>query len=339
MKISQQLFRKGLKKINENDLISFFSDEKAETNNLEYKAHFGNTNIDEVIEKIIKTICAFLNADGGLLIYGAPVGKQPDGYLEKIFVGQLQPCPIKKGQDWFINKISSSISPMPSGIEMQIVSITNGGFVYLFEVNESSYKPHQFEGRYMIRLDGQNKSAPHYLVDALIRQIKYPDLRCALKIIGIKTHLTDRFIIQIDFAIFNFSPSIIENGITYNLLCNGANIHYKVPHNNAQVQVLNDARSGQIIRKKSDTNLYYSSPHYFSEALITLPDINAIHIILTFGGNKSPLRYCEYKIDLSSTFNISNALKTIQENKLVEPRQSIEQTLAWFKKNWKSKRK
>lgn len=169
------------------DIKTFFSEEQEENETLEFKSgqEFVNLNdFDDFLNKhIIRTIAAFLNSAGGVLIWGSPREQKIDGRNEKVCIGDLMPINISKDKDWLINKISRAISYMPIGIKVERLTCEDK-YIYIFEIKESQSKPHQYNHKYFIRLDGQTQDAPHYLVDALFKQITFPDLRIT---VGCKT--------------------------------------------------------------------------------------------------------------------------------------------------------
>ncbi|MNK82667.1 Divergent AAA domain protein [compost metagenome] len=73
---SHNYFGKDLEALTQNDLTDYFSTVKEESDKIEFKAYhqqYGNFNKN--IEGVIRGICAFLNSNGGLLIWGAPLPK------------------------------------------------------------------------------------------------------------------------------------------------------------------------------------------------------------------------------------------------------------------------
>ena len=107
-----------------------------------------------------------MNSEGGLIIWGSPIGEYSDGSKEKVFEGALSPLDISLTKDSFINKVTDQITPSPRGIKFYKYS-NNGKHVYLIEVEKSNFSPHQFEHNYFMRIDGQTKIAPHHYVEAL----------------------------------------------------------------------------------------------------------------------------------------------------------------------------
>jgi hypothetical protein len=172
------------------DLEHYFQQERDETLFLEFKSYTNRPNdtrgrdakASEKIRGVIKAISALLNSNGGLVIWGAPEPKEISRGEKKVKMcqGSLTPVPDFNDRDAFISKIVSQISPLPQGIRMQPIQV-QGGYVYLFEVPESQYKPHQYDGRYYVRNDTRTDAAPHHWVYALCRQVRYPELALSLK--------------------------------------------------------------------------------------------------------------------------------------------------------------
>ncbi|TCK80888.1 AlbA family DNA-binding domain-containing protein [Albibacterium bauzanense] len=177
MNYCEQIFKKSLRELKYKDLESFFQQEREESEILEFKS-LGRDTMDATLTKhVFRTVSAFLNSSGGILILGSPVPTEIIKYKKKVKIchGILTLTSEYIEKDILINRISTAISYMPIGINIQVIEQENK-YLYLIEVQESNSKPHQHNGIYHIRLDGQSKPAPHYLVDAMFNQIKYPDL-------------------------------------------------------------------------------------------------------------------------------------------------------------------
>ncbi|MEL6812966.1 MAG: ATP-binding protein, partial [Bacteroidota bacterium] len=136
---SQQYFGKDLNDLNYEDINNFFIEEKEESDKIEFKAFhpsFGNFNKN--LDGVIRGICAFLNSDGGILIWGAPLGKKLEE--REVFQGTLSPVTEFKEKDSLISKISDSITPLPVNINVKIIE-QEGQYLYIFETQMSSYSP------------------------------------------------------------------------------------------------------------------------------------------------------------------------------------------------------
>lgn len=175
MNFCQTYFSKDLDDVTADDLIHFFNSPQKESQYLEFKSA-REPNLDKVFTNTLKPgICSFLNSEGGLLIFGAP--KEDKKNPEHPYHGPIQP--YRKGflgeHDTIIRKISDGIIPMPVGVRLKEIEFENG-VVSIFEIQPSQTKPHQTDNIYQIRIDGQKKPAPHYLIEAMMKQVQWPEL-------------------------------------------------------------------------------------------------------------------------------------------------------------------
>lgn len=222
MNFCQNYFSKDLDLLTESDLIHFFSSLQKETQYIEFKSS-GETNVDQIFNKTLKpAVCSFLNSEGGILIYGAPREDRrnpdnPDNF-------KLRPYPINAlgDHDSIIRKIADGITPMPIGIRLKEVEV-EGGMLAVFEIQESKSKPHQTENIYQIRIDGQKKPAPHYLIEAMMKQVRFPEIKAY-----IKTEMSqygsvarDTLFVSFNLYFINFSPFQNEKNIRYRLKVDG----------------------------------------------------------------------------------------------------------------------
>lgn len=213
---AQTIFAKPLDQITEADLTSYFQQERDETLNLEFKS--GARSSDT--KGVLKSITAFLNSSGGLLIWGAPESVEIKRGEKKVKVcrGPLAPVQEELSRDSFFDKIAGNVSPVPVGVRMHPVPIAIGGYVYLFDVPESQNKPHQTDGRYYVRMDTRTDTAPHYLVYALCHQIKTPVLK--LEIVGVGEGYMNLYgprlpTVRVDVSISNETPFIHDENVYF----------------------------------------------------------------------------------------------------------------------------
>lgn len=218
MQFIKSFFGKNLTELLYKDIADFFKIEQVESDRIEFKSFslkYGNLNKN--LAGVIRGICAFLNSEGGVLIWGAPKGKKISGRKEKAFVGDLSPVNELCEKDWLISKISDSITPLPIGINVQTLE-DKGLFVYVFEIQQNNYRPHQYSNIYYARLDGLTKPAPHYLIDALFKQIKYPNIEGFIKPTKI-SHNGKKYLLDIEIFIINFSYFQNEEHVVFRLFC------------------------------------------------------------------------------------------------------------------------
>lgn len=327
---AQNFFGKPLRDLTHKDIATYFAIERAETDLIEYKSFPQNPNWDDIIKTVCKAICGFLNGNGGILVFGAPAGVIPDGKKEKIFIGQLTPTKTVKGGDWLINKISTEISPMPKDVKVQQIEDESGA-IYIIQIEESTFKPHQWNHAYYIRLDGQTKPAPHFIVQALMREIKYPDIRA---VIAARNGSSTSKDISINFSIglFNFSQFQNEHDLNYRIMLLGAvfaDWRLTLPNRYSSF----DNGGAIYSRNLIDQTLYYGMP-IVEEFDIKIPiSTKEVRLILTFGGRSTPAKRCEYLLRLiwKEKEVSSFKLEVIEENLLFEEKQSIDQTLELFR--------
>ncbi|MFO7853314.1 MAG: AlbA family DNA-binding domain-containing protein [Bacteroidota bacterium] len=302
MNYSENYLGKSLTDLQYTDIETFFGEEQEETNRLEFKSYsVAHSNFNENIEGVIRGICAFLNSDGGLLIWGAPEGIKIVGRQEKVFLGELSPVPELKEKDWLINKISDSITPLPVGINIHTLE-KNGSYVYVFEIQKSKYSPHQFKNTYFARLDGQNKPAPHYLIEALFKKITFPRIEGFIKPDKIFRDETNYYL-DLTIFLFNFSELQNEEDVSFRLVCPQGIFTKSQIH---QYQNMYSYGGHQLIHKELIKVLHFGWPNIHTERLKFIPDDlldnhqNKVELLLSFGGKYSPLKSSDYKLNFAN---------------------------------------
>ena len=300
MNYSKNYFGKNLSDLKYSDIEDFFLESKEETNNIEFKSYSAtHSNFNEDIKGIIKGICAFLNSDGGILIWGAPEGRKVKGRKEKIFIGDLSPVIELREKDQLISQISDSITPLPVGVNVQPLN-QKESYLYVFEVQRSKYSPHQFKNIYFARLDGQTVPAPHYLIEALFKKITYPNIEGYIRLDKIFHNYNDYYL-NITIFIFNFSELQNEENVSFKLTC-PQGIFTKSQTPEYQKMYLD---GNQLIHKGLIDVLHFGAPYMHTEKLIFNPNKvlsefeNKVELLLSFGGKKSPLKSSKYELDFS----------------------------------------
>lgn len=307
----KQILGKSIRDLTIEDLKVYFSEVREESEILEFKS--GKGDFEGIFNKnILRTVSAFLNSSGGVLIWGSPEDKAPEKGMPKVCVGDLVPVNERKEKDQLINRIASSISYMPTGIKVERIDIENG-YAYVIEVQESESKPHQLNGQYLIRLDGQSKPAPHYIVDSMFNQIKYPKLDGRIKFKTVRIH-NKILVIEVDVLIFNKSPFINEKNLSFQLVVSNG--------------IIMERNHWQYFSK--DHKILHFGRPYAESHVLRFDNYNAnekIKIVLSFGGELAPALANNYEIDtrnmvdgdfkfneyvMSCNENIS--YKSIQEN-------------------------
>jgi hypothetical protein len=282
-----------------------------ESDKIEFKSYTDKGGDERAKENtLIKTVCALLNSSGGIIIWGAPEGQKVEGQKEKVFQGPLTPLSRLVEKDYFINRTTDSVTPSPIGILFNRFE-RNGNYVYLIEVAQSEYSPHQFEDKYYMRIDGQNKTAPHHYIEALFKKTTYPRLKGFVRLTS-NDKQGNRQTIVATGVIFNLSKLQHEHKLFYRMATTGGNfIVYNIP---------NGSRRAKEVSQTLAETLYYNQPFEFRETLnfdFTNYEGSSFKftIALFFGGEKSPLlqSYYNYRIDIVS--GICEELEEKVENK------------------------
>lgn len=287
---------------------------------IEFKSYnVAHGTVEKSLEGIKKGITAMLNSSGGIIIWGAPEGKQVAGKKEKVFSGVLSPVSELIEKDKLINKISSAITPLPVGVNVKILQ-DGASYVYLFEVQKSAYSPHQLNNLYYARLDGQSQPAPHYLIEALFRKISYPDLRGYLKLTNI-SHDGHNHYLDIAIYIFNVSELQNEEDVSFRLMCdNGIFVNSRNP----ALRHMYGFEGHQLIYKGLINVLHFGAPNEHIERIALdaaqLPRFGSkLNLYLNFGGRKSPLKSSDYvldlrRIDFNNVANPNYLIESMSEN-------------------------
>lgn len=293
-------FNKEIDKVFYEDVENFFLEEKEESNKIEFKSFYQDESgsIAKKEEKIIETICAFLNSEGGLIIWGAPKGIPTEGRKEKIYQGELSPVNERIEKDAFITRISDLITPTPRKINFQRCE-KNNNYVYLIEVEASLYSPHQFRNKYFMRIDAQTRPAPHHYIEALFKKITYPRLEGYLKFKSIEVS-GHTFMLNFYAYLFNCSKLLNEFDIYYRIMTTVGTFTLS---NLDGSRILD--RSGKELRSpNAKSTLYYDEP-IFDPLTIQLPTKelagydNKIDMYYFFAGRQSPLLVSNYRIEVN----------------------------------------
>lgn len=323
MNYIKTIFNKNIDQLKFKDIEDFFVDEKIESTTLEFKS-FSKThsNFEKDLEAVIRGICALLNTEGGILIWGAPNGIKSTARKEIIFKGSLSPVNTYKEKDWIINKVCDSISPLPIGIKVRNLKQDSDN-LYLFEVQKSNYRPHQYKHIYWVRLDGQTKPAPHFLVEALFKQIKFPNIEGYLKPLKIYQNVNN-IILDLQVIIFNWSELQNEEKVFFRLLCpQGIILNRYEGAKNVSIQDNHYLSFDDFAEL-----LHFGAPQYQDVTIIFTPSTRIVDILLTFGGRYSPFKVSDYTLDLSkmdlSNQDLPNYLFTnINENVISSEKQKL----------------
>lgn len=310
MNHSAPIFGKDLYDLVYEDIEAFFVTQRDETLNLEFKSYVAHGPYSEKENAIKKSVCALLNSEGGIIIWGAPIEVR-DANGNSSAIGALTPFTTQLDRDRLINIFSSSISPLPIGIRVKVLKNPANDSIFVIEVEKSIEKPHQYDNRYYIRLDGQTRIAPHYLISALMKSTNYPVIRGHIRLKHI-THDGHNAILRFRKLLYNASDFNNDKNVYFKIVAMPGNIYIgEILHGNIF------DNSFPILSKGAPVSGDF-------KLVIPVASLNQeITIVLNFGGEKSPSKTSIYKYHIISqdlvTGNIideSPYLVSKMENKL-----------------------
>jgi hypothetical protein len=319
MSYANLYFGKDLTQITYQDVEDYFTDAKDESNKIEYKSYNPKSNEDDNLNKIFTSICAMLNSEGGLIVWGAPQGQTKDvnGKKVKYFTGALTPLPFRE-KDSFINKATDKITPAPTGIKFQPIQ-GDSGYIYIIEVEKSFYSPHQFEYVYYMRIDGQNKPAPHYFVEALFRKVTFPKLEGHITFQRVNNNYNiNSYEIPILLTIQNQSRLQNEYDIYLKVAIKGGYLRTRSLENARRENV--DEYSITSLTNQKDT-LYHNEPLIREVKIIASIGLlsqndHVLEVNLYFGGKQSPLMVSTYEVYTGSSHFLNDINKCVTVKKL-----------------------
>jgi hypothetical protein len=303
MKYSKSIFNKDLFDLQFEDIETFFKTEKEENLNLEFKSYVNKGEYSKKEEAIKKGVCAMLNSEGGIIIWGAPTEVKDSNGNTKAN-GDLTPFDSKLDKDRFINMLTSCIIPFPVGITVQVIKDQSGKSIFVIEIDKSIERPHQYDNRYYIRLDGQTRIAPHYLIKALMKSTDFPLLRGHIRLKKIES---DGYNLILHFKRLLFNTSLYNNdkNVSTRMVIDPGNI---------------------IINHKNYGNFYDETYSLLSNGAPLMTNFilkissaeiaNDIDIVFQFAGEKSPSKMSTYKYRFSGILNIGDVKD--ENNYLIE---------------------
>jgi hypothetical protein len=313
----QSYFGKPLTELQYADVESFFTSERAESDQIEFKSFNTNGPLEMKLTGIIEGITAFLNSSGGLLVWGAPEGVKLPDRKEKVFVGDLTRLPLTIEKDWLISKIVDKIIPLPRGIRVQLVAGANGQIV-VFEIDESPYAPHQTSNVYYMRIDGQKKPAPHHYIEALFKKINFPRIEAYFKNGPLVNSPARTYIIEFEFLFYNFSPFINEENLSYRIVIEKGYFKRGIPElSYAEGAAFNFTENARIANNESNhIAVRYGHPSHTREPLIFADDEIVANgdialIKVSFSGKTAPMRVCQYRLKFKRPNNQSPVQEVI----------------------------
>jgi len=304
MNYSSTYFNKSLQELAYADVEEFFSVEREESDQIEFKSHHPKIQNEDMVVTLSKAIASFLNSSGGLVVWGAPQEVKGKGakHAKDMFRGQLTDIPPTYTKDSIVSKISDRIVPLPSGIRVRFIEGEGTQRVCIIEVDESPTSPHQTAGVYFMRMDGQKRNAPHHYIEAMFKRITFPRLEARIKPLNIGiAPREDAFIVGIEFLFFNLSPLENEEDFIYRILL--LPVGEFVQAMPGAIKVPGYTTNGSEYRTPDPTPVHsygevirnVKQLHFSTDELVKYG--NKAKIILIFGGRKSPKKSNSYVIN------------------------------------------
>lgn len=169
-----QVFGKALEDLTIDDLEAFFQKEQEESDTFEFKS------APLSLDKLYKEVTAFLNTSGGILILGSPREQTVNG--QRVAMGDVTFDTENRSREDYQRKLATHITPPPVGIRIQHCR-TEQGSVYVFDIPQSDFAPHQSgDGIYYIRIGESSRPAPHGIVAALFDRRRRPLLEARISV-------------------------------------------------------------------------------------------------------------------------------------------------------------
>lgn len=158
--------------ISETDLNTLHADRVKESLYLEYKASGALDKRDNRTKiEMARDISAFINADGGQIVYGMKenADHDPDGLDAGL-------DPREYPEIWFEQVLQQYVSPKPVNVKPRHVALSTGRVAVVIDIPATPGDPHQVDGRYYLRHNFNRLIMEHYEVRDRFRRSTHPDL-------------------------------------------------------------------------------------------------------------------------------------------------------------------
>jgi len=158
-KISEQYFGKPLEEVEAPDIQVLIDEQTIEDYSLDYTEIPKRISYDE----LAKNISAFLNTNGGLVIFG--VREQKKKYPKEITWGKIS-------KETLVRSLRGKIEPWHDNLEFRPVynPENDDELVFIIEVPKSLEPPHMGSGKYYIRNVYESRPMGHYEIENKFKQ-------------------------------------------------------------------------------------------------------------------------------------------------------------------------
>ncbi len=166
-----QYFGREPEELTQDDLNKFLSHSIEESLHLDYKsiAFWHDPN------KLSQHVCAFANAEGGLIILGISETKRGRG--PKIYPGSIEWGEEELTRERLESMLIDRISPPIEGLRIHPLRNKKGRVIFLIDVPASERAPHMAaDYRYYCRQNFQKRIMEHYQVADMFGKRRRPDI-------------------------------------------------------------------------------------------------------------------------------------------------------------------
>jgi hypothetical protein len=320
MRFIESIFGKDIKDISLLEVESFFNEPKEETDKMEFKSYTisekWNKSLSERENDILRTICGFLNSEGGILIWGAPTNSRSEKYS-----GELTPFEKEYSKDQFMAIVANRIIPSPHGIQFMSIKVSDK-FIYLFDVPKSEFPPHQFNDKYYMRMDGQTKAAPHHYIEAQFKKITFPNIEGYLMLESFDHLNKDLAVLKCGILFRNQSPFKNDYNLHYRVFTSHGPIiwYYEQPLN--VFDKFDLRKPGDKIEKEVADTIYYGNwiDSRF-QIMLSRSELYAqnyeLDIRIQFGAKHSPMKMNVYHLVIGerSLPKLADHIVSMEENR------------------------
>jgi len=205
--IERYLKKTVLDKITKEDIEEFIKQQIEENKNLDYKC----IDLYNNPTQLSRTIVAFANGDGGLIVLGVREINEKDkrGNIIRKIPGEITWGDGIFSKEQLENKLLSEISrPIP---KMRIIPLSNdhGKKIFLIDVPESDVPPHQAGDKcYYRRENFQNRRMEHVEIEDMFGRRQKPTLKFISRYI--KGDFSENKNVRIQFLIVNIGKAIAK---------------------------------------------------------------------------------------------------------------------------------
>jgi hypothetical protein len=161
------------------DLKALVETSAEEGSSLEFKASPALNNTQPNKRELVKDVCGFANAAGGVIVYG--IVENDDGVAQDVDDG----APSSVTQEWIEQVLATNIEPQVAGLGVKRIPLANARSAFVINVPKATtFAPHQskIEQRYYRRWGRITQRMYDHEIRDLMRRADTPELFLSWKI-------------------------------------------------------------------------------------------------------------------------------------------------------------